>query len=295
MKKIFILLSLFCIFINPCQAKLSNVDYTVFENNKYFGLKNSEGTETVKAKYSKLIRLGDSSWIAQRHGKYGIIDSFGNVLVPIKYKHADRLLGKYLKLGGDSKYGIFNEKGEVIIPMEYYSIDLLFGGMFLTNKNYKYGISDMKGNVILENKFDNIYMPKPYIMRIQYNGKWYQIENKRGEEFCLPENIKDLEDDTNFTISDFVNEPIAASGYSAVTFTDYILKIISSISPAHEATIDEMILSQGADTVSILKKMTWIPMYPVIFAKKYYYDFRTPNNGPLNEYKDSLKVKMKEE
>ncbi|MBR1523541.1 MAG: hypothetical protein IJ641_03690, partial [Lachnospiraceae bacterium] len=149
-------------------------------------------------------------------------------------------------------------------------------------------------NIILENKFDNIFMPKPYLMRIQYNGKWYEIQNKRGEEFALPQNIKDLENDNNFTIVDFVTEPLAASGYSAVTLSDYILKIISTISPAHEATIDELILSKGADTVSIIKRLTWIPKYPFTFAKKYYYDFRTPNNGPLNNYKDSLKVKITE-
>lgn len=295
MKKIFILLYLFLFFINPSFAELSNVDYTVFEDNKHFGLKDIDDNITVKAQYTKLIRLGTSSWIIQKKGKYGIIDSCGNVLVEPKYRRADRLFGKYLKLGNDLKYGIFDEKGEVLIPMEYSSIDMLFGGMFLTCKDFKYGIIDNKGNVILENKFDNIYMPKPYIMRIQYNGKWYEIQHKRGEEFTLPKDITSLQDDNNFTITDFVSEPIAASGYSAVTLTDYILKIFSSISPAHEATIDEILFSQGADTVSILKRMSWIPRYPFTFAKKYYYDFRTPNNGPLNDYKDTLKVKIKEE
>ena len=293
MKKLFILLCLFFIFDNPCLTQdLSNIGYTTFENNKHFGLKNSDEQVTVKAKYSKLIRLGNSTWIIQKNGKYGIMDSCGNILVKPKYRHADRIMGKYVKLGQDLNYGIYDEKGEVLIPMEYTSIDPLFGEMFLTCKNFKYGIIDKTGKVVLENKFDDIYMPKPNIMRIQYNGKWYEIEQIRGEEFTLPENIKDLETDKDFSITSFVNEPIAVSGYSAITFTDYVLKILSSISPAHEAAIDELVLSQGADTISVLSRFSWLPRYPITFARKYYYNFRTPNNGPLSDLKDTLREKI---
>lgn len=294
MKNLVILLSLILTFASPSFAELTNVGYTTFSEGNHFGLQDENGTTTIKAKYNKLIRLGKSSWIFQKGNKYGIIDSCGNVIIEPKFRRADRLLGRFVKLGNDMKYGVFDERGEVLIPVEYSSIEMMFGGMFLTCKDYKYGIIDKDGHVVLENKFENIYMPKPHIMRIQYNGKWYEIENKRGEEFTLPQNIKDLQNDNDFIISSFISEPIVTSGYSAVTLTDYLLKVFSSISPAHEATIDELVLSQGADTISILKKLTWISMYPYTFVKKYYYDFRTPNNGPLNDYKDNLKAKMSE-
>ena len=51
-------------------------------------------------------------------------------------------------------------------------------------------------------------------------------------------------------------------------------------------------LSQGAETVNIFIKFTWLPMYPVTFAKKYYHNLRTPNNGPLNDVRNELKQKM---
>ncbi len=52
-------------------------------------------------------------------------------------------------------------------------------------------------------------------------------------------------------------------------------------------------LSQGADTVNILVKLTWIPKYPVVYVKKYYENVRNPNNGPLSGVRKELKQKAK--
>ncbi len=293
MKKLFVLLSFIIFCSNMANAELSNVGMKVIENDKsLFGLENSEGIVTVEPEYKKLIRLGNSSWIIQKKNKYGLMDSDGNFLIKPKYRHVDRILGKYVKFGNDFNYGVYDEKGDAILPPEYSSINLLFGGMFLTCKNYKYGVADFKGNILLENKFDDIYMPKPNIMRLQYNGKWYEVEQAKGEAFVLPENIKDIENDGDFGVSSFISSPAAASGYSAITFTDYLLKLISSISPAHEETIDELMFSQGADTVSIFMRLSWLPKYPFTYVKKYYYYVRTPNNGPLSRVKDTLRQKM---
>lgn len=269
-------------------------DVKVFSEKNKFGLQNTAGEQITPAQYTKLIRLGDEGWIAQQKSKYGLINSNGEVLIPIKYRHVDRLTSKYVKLGNDNDFAVYNEFGETIVQPEYSSVSMLFGGMFLTKKDYKYGIIDRNGKVILENKFDDIYMPKPNIMRIQYNGNWYEIEQIKNSEFELPEDIKTVKDNDNFKVTAFIKDPVAASGYSAVTFTDYLLKIFSSISPSHEATIDELMLSQGADTVSILIKMTWLPKYPVTFIKNYYHNIRTPNNGPLTNIKYELKNKMHE-
>ena len=267
MKKIFIL-SAIILLLNgysfaqepaqePIKASVSMSDLTVFSNEKnLFGLQDKSGNIIVEPQYKKLIRLGDSSWIILKKTKYGLIDNSGNYLIEPKYRHVDRILGKYLKIGNSNNFAIYNEKGEIIIPPEYSSIDILFGGMFLTKKNYKYGVCDRNGNVILDNIFDDIYMPKPNIMRIQYNGQWYEIEQIAGGELQLPDDVKNIKGDDNFKVTEFITNPVTASGYSAVTFTDYFLKVFSSISPAHEATIYELMLSQGADTVNIFIKFT---------------------------------------
>ena len=303
MKKIFIL-SAIILLLNgysfaeepaqePIKASVSMSDLTVFSNEKnLFGLQDKSGNIIVEPQYKKLIRLGDSSWIVLKKTKYGLIDNNGNYLIEPKYRHVDRILGKYLKIGNSNNFAIYNEKGEIIIPPEYSSIDILFGGMFLTKKNYKYGVCDRNGNVILDNIFDDIYMPKPNVMRIQYNGQWYEIEQIAGGELQLPDDVKNIKGDDNFKVTEFITNPVTASGYSAVTFTDYFLKVFSSISPAHEATIDELMLSQGADTVNIFIKFTWLPKYPFTFAKNYYHNIRTPNNGPLSDIKNELKQKM---
>lgn len=306
MKKIFIFIFL-SLILSSCaiasendqqtqktiSTTISMSDLTVFSNeDNLFGLQDKSGNIIVEPQYKKLIRLGNSSWIVQKKNKYGLIDNYGNYLVEPKYRHVDRILGKYLKIGNDNDYALYNEKGETILPHEYSSIDILFGGLFLTKQNYKYGLADPNGRIILSNVFDDIYMPKPNIMRIQYNGQWYEIEQIAGTEFSLPEDITSIDKNSNFKVTQFIKDPVAASGYSALTFTDYLLKVFSSISPAHEETIDELMLSQGAETVNIFIKFTWLPMYPITFAKKYYQNIRTPNNGPLSDVRNELKQKM---
>ena len=278
----------------PLKAQLTMRDVVVFSNNKntLFGLKDKSGNIVVDAQYKKLIRLGTSSWIINKKNKYGIMDSSGNILVEPKFRHVDRMMLKYVKLGNENNYGVYDEKGEIILPNEYMTINMLFGGMFLIKKNYKYGVADRNGNIILKPIFDEIYMPKPNIMRIEYNGQWYEIEQIAGGEIELPEDVKNIKENKNFKVTEFVKDPLTASGYSAVTFTDYFLKIFSSISPSHEETIDELMLSQGADTVNIFIKCTWLPKYPFTFAKKYYHNIRTPNNGPLSNVKSDLKKKL---
>lgn len=278
----------------PLKAQLTMQDVVVFSNNKntLFGLKDKSGNIVVDAQYKKLIRLGTSSWIINKKNKYGIMDSSGNILVEPKFRHVDRMMLKYVKLGNENDYGVYDEKGEIILPNEYMTINMLFGGMFLIKKNYKYGVADRNGNIILKPIFDEIYMPKPNIMRIEYNGQWYEIEQIAGGEIELPEDVKNIKENKNFKVTEFVKDPLTASGYSAITFTDYFLKIFSSISPSHEETIDELMLSQGADTVNIFIKCTWLPKYPFTFAKKYYHNIRTPNNGPLSNVKSDLKKKL---
>lgn len=281
--------------VEAIQKPLLMNEIAVFSNEKgnLFGLKAKNSDEIiVDAKYKKLIRLGNSSWIINQKNKYGLIDCSGEILVEPRYRHVDRMLGKYVKLGNENSYGVYNEKGENIIPNEYMSVNMLFGEMFLIKKNYKYGVTDKNGKIILNTIFDDIYMPKPNIMRIEYNGQWYEIEQIAGGEIVLPEDVKNIKENSDFRVTEFVKAPITASGYSAVTFTDYFLKLFSSISPSHEETIDELMFSQGADTVNIFIKCTWLPKYPFTFAKKYYHNIRTPNNGPLSNVKSDLKKKL---
>lgn len=265
----------------------------VFSNEKgLFGLKDSADNIVIQPQYNKLISLGDTSYIAMKHNKFGLIDSDNNILVPIKYSNAERLLGKYLKIGNSSKYGLYNQDGKELLPVEFSTIDILFGGMFLTSKKYKYGIVDSNGEQILENKFDDIYMPKPNIIRIKYQGQWYEIEQVKGETLALPQNIRDIIGDKDFAISEIIDHPAASTGYSVICATDYFIKIFSSISPAHEETVDALMFSKGADAVSSIVKLTWIPMYPVYFVKNYYKNLKNPNNGPLSDVKSELRKRI---
>ena len=297
MKRLLFLLGLifFCQFTNSVFAIEDNIETRkVFSENLFFGLKDENDNVVVKPEYRKLIKIGTNSWIAQhKKMKYGLIDNNGNVLVPIKYNHTDRILGKYAKFGNDNDYGVYDEYGDVIIPPIYSGIEFLSQNMFLTYKNYRYGVSDFQGNMLLANLYEDIYMPQKNTMRILYHGNWYEIQNATSENLILPSDLSDVRTADNLKITDMMVNTGLLSGYSLLTASDYILKIFSSISPAHEGTIDELMFSHGADTVNILIKMVWLPKYPYTFAKHYYRNMRIPNNGPLSDLRYDLINQMK--
>lgn len=284
MKRVFLLILLFIFLQIRALA-----DNTVFSENGKFGLKDQNGNITVKAEYKKLIRLGDNSWIVQDGSKYGIIDDNGRTLVSAKYNRAERVLGKYAKFAKGDKYGIFDDSGFEILPVEYSSIDLIPGRMFLTCKNFKYGLTDFNGQMVLDNVFDDIYTVNREKIVFVYQGQVFDYKIDLSDDNDSFLNIKSDMETVDEYSSDFTDNPISATGYYGVTVSDYILKLISSISPAYEQSIDELMLSQGADTVNIFMKFSWIPKFPFVYVKQYYKNLINPANGPLGKVKSSLK------
>ena len=277
------------------QTKISGRDLTTFSQNERWGFKDKNGNIIVEPIYKKLIRLGDSSWIVQnKRNKFGLIDNCGNVIVPIKYNHADRLVTEFAKFGNTYDYGVYDEYGNTIVEPKFSKIDILYGKMFLTYKNYKYGIVGFDGKTILENEFEDIYMPKPNVMRIKYQGRWIELEQVNADTLTLPADAKhNLATKEDLDLRNIVVNTGVVSGYSVLTFSDYVIKLFSSISPAHEDTVDELMLSQGADTMNIFMKLTWLPKYPFVYVRKYYENVRNPNNGPLTDIRDELKQQIK--
>ena len=240
-----------------------------------------------------MIRLRDSSWIFLKKNRYGIIDNEGNILVEPKYSSAHRFIGKYAKLGYGGLYCIYDEKGNLIIDREYSSIEILFGRMFLVGKNFKYGLISFDGDIILAPVADDIYMPKPNILRILYDGNWFEIEQIGKSTMEIPNDIALASDE--FKITQFVQNPVMGASYGVVTFSDYLIKLISSISPAYEKTIDELILEHGADTATILIKFGWLVKFPFVYGKNYFRIVVSPNNGPLTDIKYNIKNKLTSE
>lgn len=276
------------------ESVIKNNDVVVFSEKNKFGIKDKQGNVLVKPDYKKIIRVGDTGWIIQKGSRFGLMDSTGSYLVEPKYRHVERVFGKFVKLGNDNDYGLYDETGKAVIPAQYSSIEPLFGQIFLTCKNYKYGVIDSNGKEILANDFEDIYMPDRKTLRIKFDGEWYQIEQLTPEDIKLPEGTDKITiNDTELKITRLVTNTGVVSGYSALTVTDYMLKLISSISPAYEQTIDDLMFSQGAEGVSVFIKLSWLPRFPFTYAKKYYETYRNPNNGPLSEIRNDLKRQIK--
>ncbi len=296
------LLTLILIFlITQLTVFAEESDYTTsnlntYQLNKYYGLKDKSDKVVVYAKYKKIIRLGNSAWIVQKkNNKFGLIDCHGNFLVNAKYSYVERLFDKWVKFGNNKDFGLYDEYGNIIIPPEFTSIEPLFGFRFLTCKNYKYGIYNSEGKILLDNEYEMIYAPTPKTLRIKYLGNWYEIESITKEEvITLPEDVVRVKfDNEDFKITKiFINTGVG-TGYSVVTAADYLLKTLSTVSTAYEDTIDDLMLSQGAETVSIFMKLSWLPKFPFIYARNYYQNLFIPNTGPLSDIRDDLKNKLK--
>lgn len=298
MKRILIIFLIFILSQNSfvkSEEVYTTDNLTVYSLNNYYGLKNKSDKVIVYAQYKKLIRLGENAWIIQKkNNKFGLIDCNGNFLVQPKYNNVERLFDKWVKLGNDKDYGIYDEYGNIIVPPEFSSIEPLFGGRFLTYKHYKYGIYNEKGKKLLDNEYDFIYAPNPKALRIQYRGNWYEIESISEEEAInLPKDVVRVKfDDKDYKVTELLIKTGVGAGYSVVTATDYILKIVSTISTAYEDTIDDLMFSKGAETISIFMKLSWVPKFPVVFAKKYYNNLIAPNSGPLSGVRNDLKKQM---
>lgn len=308
MKKVINFFILFIFYTTFCQSLAQNVtnlsnnqgDFVqkdikkieIYSENNKFGLK-SNNIPITEAKYQKLIKIGDNAWIIQKKNKFGLINSNGEIIAKPIYTHADRLLGSFAKLGSERNYGLYNKNGDLIIPHEYSIISPMFNELFLTCKNYKYGIINSQGKILIKNEFDEIYMPDKTTLRIEHEGEWYELKEVSSSHVTLPNELKPvIFNNKKFTITKLVTNTGLVSGYSVVSFTDYLLKLFSSISPAYEQTIDELMFSKGVDSVPIIMKLTWVPRFPIVYGKKYYNNLKSPHTGPLGDVKKTFKKKI---
>ena len=299
MKRFLMIILIFVLSANTINAEdLNSADYTIFadKNNKYYGMKDSDGKIIVDAEYKKLIRLGENGLIFQKkNNKFGLIDNKGNITVEPKYKSAERIYDKLAKLGKNSKYGVFDEYGNVILPVEYSLIEPMFGQRFLTCKNHKYGVYTGTGEEILPNEYEYIYSPTFRTVRVKYNGIWYEAESKELDNisFDYLDDYGLIEYDTGVNLPKIFKNTGIGAGYGVVTATDYTLKIFSSVSVAYEETIDELLFSKGVDTVPDLLNFSWVIKFPFVFAKRYYGAVLTPDSGPLSGVRNELKEQIK--
>ena len=253
---------------------------TIFLEKKRYGLKDSKGNVILKPKYTKLIKLGDDSWIVKRRGKYGLITSNGKVLVPIKYNTAERVSRKYLKVFNNYKTTLFDEKGNIVIAPIYTKIDFLNHDLLRVYKNYKYGVIDINGNSIIARQFDDLYLSGENTFEVKYKNTWYTIEIEKNEpQIITSEEIMENED---FLEAEDIAVNIGAYPlYSVVTVTDYSLKPITTFVSAWSDTVDNLFLTRGADAVTTLQSGMWIPLLPYYYSKSYIQNLFKPNQGPL--------------
>ena len=108
----------------------------------------------------------------------------------------------------------------------------------------------------------------------------------------LSEDIMFAVNNDNFNIIQIIENPVTSASYGVVSASDYIIKLFSSISPAYEQTIDELLFDYGADTVGILIHPMWIIKFPISYSKNYFNILKASDTGPLSNVKTNLKNKI---
>lgn len=125
---------------------------------------------------------------------------------------------------------------------------------------------------------------------MQYQGEWYKLSVVKEDGINFE--VKSSDDEDGNTIGEMVIKTTAASGYTVLTFTDYVLKLFSSLSPAYEATIDELMFAKGGDAVSVIMNFTWLPKLPFTYLKNYYKSIRRQDSDVLSQPRNYLRKKL---
>lgn len=143
------------------------------ENGKK-GIKKTDGTEIVGAKYDEITYMENTGdYLVKSGSKLGLINNQGKTKIDLEYdeiKVLDEDLGFYIVKQND-KYGVVNSTGNIVVHIEYDEIGidktmfndsaiknpyLLYDNCIVVKKDDKYGIYNKGGKNILPIVYDSI-------------------------------------------------------------------------------------------------------------------------------------------
>jgi len=195
MKKIFIILTLFCLMLISSESSVSahhcgHHSYITFRDyyqeeinfhncNKHYGLKetivyyysngsrytytfstifNSDGTiiESGCKNLKHYIYNGKHYFTFYKNKKYNIIDENGKYLSLKKYKQMQEIEENKLLVKLDKKYGIIDLDEKIIVPIKYKSIEKIGENLYLTKLNGYFGMLNSSNKILLKNEYDKI-------------------------------------------------------------------------------------------------------------------------------------------
>lgn len=154
-------------------------EFTVFEKNGYFGIKDQTGNITVPAVYEKLGWSNGSSEVRngvigfKQNNLWGLITVRNKALTGQKFYTIEPVTVGYFKASIKGKFsnhlfhGILDDKGRIIISFNYFTIEPLDANWLVSTFNGKsqtYGVVSFQNEILLPIKYKSIEQNSDFII-----------------------------------------------------------------------------------------------------------------------------------
>lgn len=169
-------------------------DFSVFEKDGRFGIKNENGEIAVPAVYEELGWTNGSQQVFEgvigfkRNNLWGLVSIRNKILVENKFYTLDPFENKMLiasikgRFSNHLFHGILDTSGQVIISFNYFNIDLLENQFLATEfdqYNSKVGLINKENTIVIPIKYKSIRFDRTWHVAQRFDGK--QDIYKRGK------------------------------------------------------------------------------------------------------------------
>jgi len=186
------------VFIFYCSSAWAN-QFTVFEKDGYFGIKDQTGNVTVPAVYEKLGWSDGSAHVVkgvigfQKNNLWGLITVRNKSLTGQKFYTIEPQANGYFKASIKGRFsnhlfhGILDEKGKTVIGFNYFSIEILGTNWLVSDFDggrQNFGVISPKNEIIIPAKYQSIReLQTLYIAKLP--GGKIDLYNTRGTSIEL--------------------------------------------------------------------------------------------------------------
>ncbi len=161
-------------------------EFTVFEKDGYFGIKDKIGNVTVPAVYEKLgwsngsTKVYDGVIGFKRNNLWGLITVRNKPLTGQKFYTIEPLSNSHFKASIKGKFsnhlfhGILDDKGRTIISFNYFSVEPLGANWLVSvfsNRGQHFGIVSFENKLIVPTKYESIQNKRSILIGKQFSQK----------------------------------------------------------------------------------------------------------------------------
>ena len=179
------------------QQEDTSIVYSVFEENKKYGVKDEKQKIIIEPQYKEIIIVNphrdvficenEDGKVILNKEKQKIFKKYNDIRpIKIEYLQTEMIYEKNILIyEKDGKYGLVSIMEENVTEAKYEQIYNLGykQGEIVVRQNGKYGIIDEKGNTIIKNAYDSIESDEYYTEVDGYKKSGYIVSNKTNDGY----------------------------------------------------------------------------------------------------------------